>query len=70
MLRLPEPYGNGNWQLYDLVTDPGELRDLSSQLPDRTAALASGWEAYAQSNGVIVPDTPTLYAKPVDGRKH
>ena len=31
VLRLPAPYGNGDWQLYDLVADPGELHDLSSE---------------------------------------
>ena len=70
VLRLPEPYGNGDWQLYDLVADPGELSDLSLRFPDRTQALAKGWEAYAQTNGVIVPSAPTFYAKPVVGRKY
>ena len=32
-LRLPEPYGNGDWQLYNLATDPGELHDLASEVP-------------------------------------
>jgi arylsulfatase A-like enzyme len=70
VLRLPEPFGNGNWQLYNLVEDPGEMSDLSSRFPDRTQELASGWNAYAQTNGVIVPSTPTFYAKPISGRKY
>jgi arylsulfatase len=69
-LRLPEPYGNGNWQLYDLATDPGELHDLSAKFPERVAELASAWEEYAALNGVIQPDVPTAYAKPVSGRKY
>jgi arylsulfatase A-like enzyme len=70
VLRLPEPYGNGDWQLYDLVTDPGELRDLSSEFPKRTNTLARAWESYADSNGVIQPNVATAYAKPVVGQKY
>jgi len=69
-LRLPEPYGNGGWQLYDLSSDPGELHDLSSDYPERTAELASAWLEYADANGVIQPDAPTFYSKPVVGRKY
>ena len=69
-LRLPEPYGTGDWQLYDLATDPGEIHDLASKYPERVDLLAKAWDAYAESNGVIRPDTPTAYAKPVVGRKH
>jgi arylsulfatase A-like enzyme len=70
VLRLPEPYGNGEWQLYDLSADPGELHDLSSEFPGRAAALAKFWEAYAKSNGVIQPNAATVYAKPVSGQKY
>jgi arylsulfatase len=70
VLRLPEPYGNGDWQLYNLAADPGELHDLSSEFPDRAAALAKGWENYADSNGVITPNAPVAYSKPVVGQKH
>ncbi len=69
-LRLPEPYGNGDWQLYDLATDPGEIHDLAAKYPERVDSMAKAWGAYAKSNGVIQPDTPTAYAKPVIGRKH
>jgi arylsulfatase len=70
VLRLPEPYGNGDWQLYDLAADPGELHDLSSEFPERAGALAKAWEDYANSNGVIQPDAATAYAKPVAGQKY
>ena len=69
VLRLPEPYGNSDWQLYDLATDPGELRDLAAEFPERTSALADAWRDYADMNGVIRPNEPTAYSKPVVGRK-
>jgi arylsulfatase len=70
VLRLPEPYGNGDWQLYDLTADPGEVHDLASEYPERARALAKAWEDYAESNGVIQPNSATAYAKPVVGRKY
>ena len=70
VIRLPQPYGNGEWQLYDLAADPGEIHDLSSDFPERTAALAMAWRDYADSNGVIQPDGPTAYSKPVVGPKY
>ena len=70
VLRLPEPYGSGDWQLYDLAADPGDLRDLSSEFPGRTDLLAKAWQDYADSNGVIQPNAATFYSRPVVGRKY
>jgi len=70
ILRLPEPYGNGDWQLYDLAADPGELHDLALEFPERTKSLAGAWKSYAEFNGVIQPNVATAYAKPVVGRKY
>lgn len=70
VLRLPVPYGNGDWQLYDLAADPGEQQDLAPRFPERTGALAKAWQDYADANGVIRPDKATAYAKPVVGRKY
>lgn len=69
-LRLPEPFGNGDWQLYDLASDPGEINDLAANYPERVDMMAKAWAAYATLNGVIQPDAPTFYAKPVVGRKY
>jgi len=70
VLRLPVPYGSGDWQLYDLAADPGEVHDLATEFPERARALAEAWEDYAESNGVIQPNAATAYAKPVVGRKY
>jgi arylsulfatase len=70
VLRLPAPYGNGDWQLYDLAADPGELHDLSSEFPDRAETMAKAWEDYAESNGVIRPNAATAYARPIVGQKY
>jgi arylsulfatase len=70
VLRLPEPFGSGDWQLYNLAADPGELHDLASEFPDRTKVLSDSFADYVESNGVINPSTPTFYSEPIVGRKY
>ena len=65
ILRLPQPYGNGDWQLYNLRADPGETTDLAAANPDTVRQMAAGWERYAAANEVVHPDTPVFYGKPV-----
>jgi arylsulfatase A-like enzyme len=53
-LHLPEPYGTGSWQLYDLSADPGEIEDLAAARPDKLAELLALWDRYVQETGVIL----------------
>lgn len=64
MLRLPAPYGNGEWQLYDLSSDPGETTDLAEANPRVVRELAGKWERYAEANEVVHPNEPVAYGKP------
>ena len=41
------------WELYDLVADRTELTDLAADHPERVAAMAADYEAWAQRCGVI-----------------
>jgi arylsulfatase len=50
------PFGDHEWELYDLRSDPTELRDLATEQPDRVAELAAGWEAAARANQVYPLD--------------
>lgn len=61
LVHMPEPYGNGDWQLYNLVNDPSESVDLAADMPDLVAELAATWEQYAEDNGVILPDWVSGY---------
>lgn len=70
VIRLPKPFGNGEWQLYNLKNDPGEMHDLASENPETVASMSAAWEDYAKANGVIVPSEATYYAKPIKGRKY
>ena len=54
--NLP-PAGDGRWHLYNIVSDPGESRDLSESMPERLATMLADYEDYARRNGVLaVPD--------------
>lgn len=50
--NLP-PYGDGNWRLYDIVTDPGETSNLSAAEPARFAAMQADYARFALANGVL-----------------
>jgi arylsulfatase len=62
LVSLCAPYGTGEWQLFDLASDPGETRDLAAERPDIRDALARHWEEYAAANNVILPDVSPLCA--------
>ena len=49
------------WQLYNLVNDPVETRDLSKQHPGKLAELVALWDGYAEETGVILPAKPIGY---------
>ena len=53
LLRLPQPMGSGNWELYDLKNDPAEATDLSEQHPEIKARLIGEWNKYARYNEVF-----------------
>lgn len=53
ILRLPAPFSTGQWQLFDLEKDPGELTDLASQFPATRDSLINDWLLYAKTNDVF-----------------
>ncbi len=50
-----EPYGTGDWELYNLATDPSERSNLADQAPDKLAAMLKLWDQYVVENNVILP---------------
>jgi arylsulfatase A-like enzyme len=58
-LKSPPPYGTGDWQLYNLAADPGEIDDLAAAAPARLAGLIADWEAYAAETGVLIVEVAT-----------
>jgi arylsulfatase len=55
-LWIGAPNGIGDWQLFDLATDPGETTDLAAANPDTMAELAAAWERHAGEVGYTPPE--------------
>ncbi len=52
-LWMPPPNGPGEWELFDLKQDPGELNDLGKKHPQKLAELVTRWQQYEKENGVL-----------------
>jgi arylsulfatase len=52
ILRLPAPFGNNDWELFNIANDPGEIHDLSLQYPEKKSELLEAWHTYAIQNEV------------------
>lgn len=64
ILKLPDPYGTGKWELFNLAVDPGETTDVGAKNPGLLQELTADWNTYSTKNGVVEPDKPVAYAKP------
>jgi arylsulfatase len=53
ILWMPKPFGKGDWELFNLKHDPGELNDLSKLYRDRCKDMIALWEQYKIDNGVL-----------------
>tara|TARA_R110000772_G_scaffold129051_3_gene236947 strand:- start:2627 stop:4375 length:1749 start_codon:yes stop_codon:yes gene_type:complete len=51
------PLGDGQWRLYNIVSDPGEVVDLAAQQPDRFQAMQLSYQRFQAENGVL-PQPP------------
>ena len=53
VLWMPQPFGKGDWELFNIKEDPAELRDLSAENPQKLEELVGQWEQYKEENGVL-----------------
>src|SRR5712691_695038 len=54
-------YGDQEWQLFNVRTDPTEIENVAAEFPDKVRELAAAWEAAAWANAVFpLQDTSTL----------
>ncbi|WP_207539537.1 arylsulfatase [Sabulicella rubraurantiaca] len=53
LIFVPPPYGENEWHLYNLRTDPREMDNLAEQEPAKFKELMADWEAYAAAVGYI-----------------
>lgn len=61
LVHMPAPYGNDDWQLFNLQSDPGESIDLSDESPQIVERFRKEWDDYARDNNVIIPDWVSGY---------
>jgi len=47
------PLGDGQWHLYNIVSDPGETLNLRDTKPEIFTALMQGYQDYVRNNGVL-----------------
>lgn len=51
-----EPFvTSGEWQLYNIADDGGEIRNLAKERPDVVERLLEEWEEYKDRVGVVLP---------------
>jgi arylsulfatase/uncharacterized sulfatase len=60
MLNRP-PLGDGEWHLYNIEKDPGEVVDLRGELPERFQQMLSAYERFVKEHAVL--PTPPGYSQ-------
>lgn len=50
---MTAPYGNNQWELFDLSADPGETTNIASKQPEILSTLKKAWISYSQEVGII-----------------
>ncbi|SPO07567.1 related to Arylsulfatase [Cephalotrichum gorgonifer] len=53
IVRLPPPWGTGQWELYDLSSDLAEAVDLREEKPEKLVEMLRHWKEYAERNGIV-----------------
>jgi len=66
LVWLPDPFGNDDWQLYDLSKDPAELNDISKEQPMQRKEMIEIWNQYSKDVGVVLPPGGALRVEPSD----
>ncbi len=53
LTKNPSPKGNGQWELYNMITDPSEQNNLAEAMPELLEELIAAYAVYEKENGVI-----------------
>lgn len=53
IVQANKPWGSGEWELYDMVSDRSELHNLAGKHPEKLAELLAEYRRYAEQNGVV-----------------
>lgn len=52
--------GDEGWELFNVVEDPGETRDLATSYPEKLQELLKCWEEYVVECGIVWGETATV----------
>ncbi|NQZ77294.1 MAG: sulfatase-like hydrolase/transferase, partial [Ekhidna sp.] len=58
-----QPYGKGDWELYNLKDDPSQTTDLASSEPDKLSELKADWDKYALEYELTLPNEKVGYGE-------
>ena len=61
--RVFPPDGSGEWELFNVRTDPTETTNLAVDFSDVLDELIADWDRYAESNGVAVFERDLGYGR-------
>jgi len=50
-----QPFGDADWELFNLASDPAERTNLAAVRPDKVQALVALWDSYVRTNNVVLP---------------
>ena len=53
IVRNRPPNGTNEWELYNILEDPGETLNLADELPEKLEELVNDYRNYSLANGVI-----------------
>jgi arylsulfatase A-like enzyme len=53
MVKNLPPQGKGEWELYNIETDPSEMHNLVEEMPELAEELIAAYEEYETQNGVV-----------------
>ena len=62
-LLLWPPAGNGEWQLFDVASDPFERNNLAGQYPEKLDELVRDWHQYADDKGIYLFEHDNGYGR-------
>jgi arylsulfatase A-like enzyme len=53
MVKNLPPQGTGEWELYNIETDPSEMHNLVEEKPELVEELETAYQEYEAQNGVV-----------------
>ncbi len=57
------PEGGGQWELYNLRSDPTEMNDMADAEPERLAQMIRHWDLYAEQSGIAIFERDLGYGR-------